>query len=174
MTKKKDEIMTKKKDEVKKDNKKENKELIKLKEELESEKEKSLRIQAEMVNMRRRQEEEIAKFRKYEGEELIINILNIVDNFERAIGLDDTNLDDELSKFLSGFKMIYGNLLSYLKSIGVEEIEALNKPFDPNFMEAVVMENIIEEEQGIVLDIFQKGYKYKDKVIRPAMVKVNE
>ncbi|NLA32387.1 MAG: nucleotide exchange factor GrpE [Mollicutes bacterium] len=166
--------MTKKKDEVKKDNKKENKELIKLKEELASEKEKSLRIQAEMVNMRRRQEEEIAKFRKYEGEELIINILNIVDNFERAIGLDDTNLDDELSKFLSGFKMIYGNLLSYLKSIGVEEIEALNKPFDPNFMEAVVMENIIEEEQGIVLDIFQKGYKYKDKVIRPAMVKVNE
>ena len=174
MTKKKDEIMTKKKHEVKKDNKKENKELIKLKEELASEKEKSLRIQAEMVNMRRRQEEEIAKFRKYEGEELIINILNIVDNFERAIGLDDTNLDDELSKFLSGFKMIYGNLLSYLKSIGVEEIEALNKPFDPNFMEAVVMENIIEEEQGIVLDIFQKGYKYKDKVIRPAMVKVNE
>ena len=166
--------MTKKKDEVKKDNKKENKELIKLKEELASEKEKSLRIQAEMVNMRRRQEEEIAKFRKYEGEELIINILTIVDNFERSIGLDDTNLDDELSKFLSGFKMIYGNLLSYLKSIGVEEIEALNKPFDPNFMEAVVMENIIEEEQGIVLDIFQKGYKYKDKVIRPAMVKVNE
>lgn len=166
--------MTKKKEEVKKDNKKENKELIKLKEELKLEKEKSLRIQAEMVNMRRRQEEEIAKFRKYEGEELIINILNIVDNFERAIGLDDTNLDDELSKFLSGFKMIYGNLLSYLKSIGVEEIEALNKPFDPNFMEAVVMENIIEEEQGIVLDIFQKGYKYKDKVIRPAMVKVNE
>lgn len=164
--------MTKNKEE--KQVKKESKEVTKLKEELQLEKEKSLRIQAEMVNMRKRQEEEIAKFRKYEGEEMIINILNIVDNFERAIGLDDTNLDDELSKFLSGFKMIYGNLLSYLKSIGVEEIEALNKPFDPNFMEAVVMENIIEEEQGIVLDIFQKGYKYKDKVIRPAMVKVNE
>ncbi len=164
--------MTKNKEE--KQVKKESKEVTKLKEELQLEKEKSLRIQAEMVNMRKRQEEEIAKFRKYEGEEMIINILNIVDNFERAIGLDDTNLDDELSKFLSGFKMIYGNLLSYLKSIGVEEIEALNRPFDPNFMEAVVMENIIEEEQGIVLDIFQKGYKYKDKVIRPAMVKVNE
>lgn len=146
----------------------------KLKSDLEAATEKSLRIQAEMMNMRKRQDDEIQKIRKYDGEDIIINLLNIVDNFERAINLDDNNLDDELSKFLSGFKMIYGNLLSYLKSIGVEEIEALNKHFDPNFMEAVITENIIEEEQGIVLDVFQKGYKYKDKVIRPAMVKVNE
>ena len=145
-----------------------------LKTELVSIKEKNLRLQAELVNMRKRQDEEIQRIRKYDGEDIIINLLPIVDNFERAIKLDDTNLNDELSKFLSGFKMIYGNLLSFMKSAGVEEIEAINKPFDPMLMEAVITENIIEEEQGIVLDVFQKGYKYKDKVIRPAMVKVNE
>ncbi len=153
---------------------KEEKKLEKINVELAEEKEKSLRVQAEMINMRKRQEEEIMKIRKYEGEDFIIKLLDVVDNFERAIGLDDTNLDDELSKFLLGFKMIYGNLLNILKNNDVLEIEAINKPFDPTCMEAVVMENIIEEEQGIVLDVFQKGYKYKDKVIRPAMVKVNE
>ena len=73
-----------------------------------------------------------------------------------------------------GYKMIYTNMLTVLKNIGVTEIECLHKPFDPKFMDAVLTESIIEEEQGVVLDVLQKGYMYKDKLLRPAMVKVNE
>ena len=132
--------------------------------------EKVLRLSAEMQNMRRRYEEEKASMAKYEGSELIKNLLPILDNFERAIAMDAT----ENEKYLEGFKMIYANMITTLKNIGVEEIDCLHKPFDPKYMEAVLTEEIIEEEQGVVLDVLQKGYMYKDKLLRPAMVKVNE
>lgn len=132
--------------------------------------EKVLRLSAEMQNMRRRYEEEKACMAKYEGSELIKNLLPILDNFERAIAMDAT----ENEKYLEGFKMVYANMITTLKNIGVEEIDCLHKPFDPKYMEAVLTEEIIEEEQGIVLDVLQKGYMYKDKLLRPAMVKVNE
>lgn len=131
---------------------------------------KVLRLSAEMQNMRRRYDETISNMAKYEGKDLILKLLPIVDNFERAIAMDTT----ENEKYLEGFKMIYTNMITTLKSIGVEEIDCLHKPFDPKFMEAVLTEEIIEEEQGIVLDVLQKGYMYKDKLLRPAMVKVNE
>ena len=136
--------------------------------------EKIIRLNADMVNMKRRNEEEIAKAYKYDGEELIKELLPIVDNFERAIMLDDANLTDELSKFLSGFKMIYGNLLNILKEKGVTEIECLNLDFDPNTMQAVLTEHVDGIEPNKVIDVMQKGYIYKEKVIRPAMVKVSE
>ena len=135
---------------------------------------KVLRLSAEMQNMSRRHEQEKANIYKYDGEKLIKEILPIIDNFERAIALDDEDLTDDLSKFLSGFKMIYTSLLSTLQGIGVTEIEALGKPFDPTKMEAIMTANIMEEEQGVVLEVMQKGYMYNDKVIRVAMVKVNE
>jgi len=134
---------------------------------------KTLRFQAEMTNMRKKHEEELMRIRKYDGEDVITNILGHIDNFERAINLDDNNLDDELSKFLSGFKMIYGNLVNYLKSIGVEEIMAIHQPFDPICMEAMNVETLEGVDPGVVIDVYQKGYKYKDKVIRPVMVKVS-
>ena len=154
--------------------KKISKELTKLLEENKELQDKSLRFQAEMINMRKKHDEEITRIHKYEGEDIIINILSLIDNFERAINLDDNNLDDELSKFLSGFKMIHGNFVSYLKSLGVEEIIALGQVFDPYCMEAVNIEHLDGVDKGVVIDTYQKGYKYKDKVIRPAMVKVNE
>lgn len=135
---------------------------------------KILRLSAEMQNMRRRYEEEIARRSKYDGEEVIIKLLTVVDNFERAIKLDDSNLTDELSKFLEGFKMIYGNLKSILESMEVKEIECLKQAFDPNTMEAVLTVHEENTEPGIVLDVLQKGYTYKDKVIRHAMVRVSE
>lgn len=136
--------------------------------------EKNLRLQADMQNMMRNQQEEIEKLNKYDGENIITSLLVMVDNFERAINLDDANLTDELSKFLSGFKMIYGNLVNYLKSIGVCEIDALHQVFDPNIMEAITVEHVDGIEPGIVIDVFQKGYKYKDKLLRTCMVKVSE
>lgn len=137
-------------------------------------KDKYLRVNAEMQNMRRRMEEEKANLLKYEGEGLIKSLLPIVDNFERAISMDDTNLEDEVSKFLSGFKMIYGNLNSTLQGYEVIAMDILNKPFDPNTMEAVLVEEVPGLEPNIVVDVLQKGYTYKGKVIRHAMVKVSK
>ncbi len=151
-----------------------NKEMTKLLEENKVLKEKILRISADTQNTLRRNEEEIARIRKYEGTEIIKEILLVVDNFERAIKLDDANLDDELSKFLSGFKMIYTNLVNILEKLEVKEIEAKDKDFDPTFMEAVLTEKIESMEKNKVVEVLQKGYIYKDKLLRPAMVKVSE
>lgn len=151
-----------------------NKELENLKKTNELLNDKILRLTADMQNMKRRYEEEISKLYKYEGEDLVKKLLVIIDNFERAIKLDDTNLDDELSKFLSGFKMIYGNMVNILKDKGIEEIICLNEEFDPTKMDAVLTEKVEGVENNKVVDVMQKGYIYKDKVIRPAMVKVSE
>ena len=98
----------------------------------------------------------------------------IADNFERAILLDDRDLSDEVSKFLSGFKMIYANLINILNDAEVKEIPCQGLEFDPTKMEAVLTENDKSLPSGVVLEVLQKGYTYKDKVIRVAMVKVNE
>lgn len=137
-------------------------------------KDKYLRVNAEMQNMKRRMEEEKANLLKYEGEDLIKKLLPVLDNFERAISMDDANLEDEVSKFLSGFKMIYGNLSSALQSYEVQVMDILNKPFDPNTMEAVLVEEVPSVEPNIVVDVLQRGYTYKGKVIRHAMVKVSK
>ncbi|MEG2322569.1 MAG: nucleotide exchange factor GrpE [Bacilli bacterium] len=133
-----------------------------------------LRSKADFINYRKRLEEEQSKMLKYCNEDLIKEILPILDNFERAINMDDTNLTDEVSKFLSGFKMIYCNLINILKSNGVVEIDGNNKPFDPTYHEAILTEKRDGVEALMVLDVLQKGYILKGKVIRQACVKVSE
>lgn len=169
---KKQEEVKEKKD--KKKNKKENKEILELTEQLNHYNEKCLRLQAEFINFKNRTAEEQSKLLKYEGESFIKKLLVIVDNFESAIKLDDNDLSDEVSKFLSGFKMIYANLVSILNNIGVEEIDVVGKEFDPNFAEAVMSEEDKNKPSNVVVEVYTKGYTYKDKVIRPAMVKVNK
>ncbi len=154
--------------------KKEDTEKKKLQEENAILKDKYLRTTAEMQNMKRRMEEEKSNLLKYDGEELIKKLLPIVDNFERAIGMDDTNLEDEVSKFLNGFKMLYGNLSETLQGYEVIAMDILNKPFDPNTMNAVMVEEVEGVEPNTVVDVLQKGYTYKGKVIRYAMVKVSK
>ena len=179
-TKVKEEVVSEK-EETQKENekksffkKKDDSEKKKLQEENEILKDKYLRVNAEMQNMKRRMEEEKASLLKYEGEELIKKLLPVIDNFERAIGMDDTNLEDEVSKFLNGFKMIYGNLNSTLQGYEVIAMDILNKPFDPDMMEAVLTEEVAGVEPNTVVDVLQKGYTYKGKVIRYAMVKVSK
>lgn len=164
---------TKEVKEVKKDKKK-NKELEKLQQENSVLNDKLLRVTAEMQNMKRRYEEEISRIYRYEGETFIKKTLVMLDNFERAISMDDDNLDDEVSKFLNGFKLIYNELKKNLEETGVKEIECLDKPFNPEMMEAVMTEKVVDKESNIVTSVMLKGYTYNDKVIRPAMVKVNE
>ena len=170
-TTKEQEVETKKEKNKKPKN---NKEIEALKEENARLQEKILRISAESQNMQRRYTEEIARIRKYEGEAFAKEILPIVDNFERAIKLDDNDLTDELSKFLSGFKMIYTNFINILNSKEIKEIDCKDKEFDSNFMEAVLTEKIEGIEKNQVIEVLQKGYIYKDKLLRPAMVKVSE
>ena len=145
--------------------------LTKENEELKNE---ALMAKADMVNYRRRKDEEVEKKLTYCNEDLVKELLPIIDNFERAIKLDDDDLTDELSKFLEGFKMVYCNQVNILEKYGVKAIDGNNKVFDPNYHQAVLTEHKEGVEPGMVLEILQKGYLLKDKVIRHAMVKVSE
>lgn len=136
--------------------------------------EKAMREKAEAINYRKRKDDEVARMMKYASEDMIKEFLPIVDSFERAIDMDDDNLEDEVSKFLAGFKMIYCNLVNVLEKYEVKEIEAMGKEFDANFHQAVLTEPRDGVESGIVIEVLQKGYMYKDKVLRPSMVKVSE
>lgn len=129
---------------------------------------------ADLINYRKRKDEEVTRMLKFCNEDLIKQFLPILDNFERAIKLDDDNLEDEVSKFLEGFKMIYCNMQSIMKNFEVIPIDGTNKPFDPVYHNAIMVEHRDGVESGMVLEVLQKGYIYKDKVIRPAMVKVSE
>ena len=133
-------------------------------------KEKVLRITAEMQNIKRRSEIDLSNAYKYDGFDLMEKLLPILDNFERAISVKQ----DGTEKFLEGFKMIYDNLRSILLSKGVREIECIHKEFDPNVMNAVMTDTNNDFANNIVLECLQKGYMYQDRLLRPAMVKVNE
>ena len=146
---------------------KEKDELIKVNLDL---KEKVLRITAEMQNIKRRSEIDLANAYKYDGFDLMEKLLPILDNFERAISIKQEGTE----KFLEGFKMIYDNLRNILLSKGVTEIECLHKEFDPSTMNAVMTDTNEDYQNNVVLDVLQKGYMYQDKILRPAMVKVNE
>ena len=129
--------------------------------------------EADLINYRKRKDEEVANMLKYANEDLIKELIGVVDNFERAISLDDDNLTDELSKFLSGFKIMYSTLVSILNKFGVEEINRVGQIFDPRLDEALMSDRVEDKDNEVVLDVLLKGYKLKDKVIRPASVKVN-
>ena len=133
-----------------------------------------LRSQAELINYKKRKDEETTRILKYAEKDILEGFLPILDNFERAISMDDNNFGDETSKFLEGFRMVYNQTRALLEKFEVKEIECLGKEFDPSYAQAVVVEKDEEKDSGVVLEVFQKGYMYKDRVLRIAMVKVNE
>ena len=133
-----------------------------------------LRSQAELLNYKKRKDEETARIIKYAETDILEGFLPILDNFERAISMDDNNFGDETSKFLEGFRMVYNQTRALLEKFEVKEIECLGKEFDPTYAQAVIVEKDENKEPGVVLEVFQKGYMYKDRVLRIAMVKVNE
>ncbi len=160
---------------------KKNKKEEKVKEELKKLEEENKRLiekvqlaQAELINYRKRKDEETANILKYANQDLIMELIPIVDNFERAIKLDDNDLTDDLSKFLAGFKMMYASLADLLKKFGVEEISRVGEKFDPQQEEALMTDNVPEMEDEVVIEVLLKGYKYKGRVIRPASVKINQ
>ena len=130
--------------------------------------------QAELINYRKRKDEEVSNFKKFCNQDIITELIPIIDNFERAISLDDNDLTDELSKFLAGFKMMYASLMEVLKKFGVEEISRQGEIFDANLEEALMTDNLDEYEEDAVTEVLLKGYKLNGRVIRPASVKINK
>ncbi len=149
---------------------KRNEEIEKLKQEVAEEKDKRMRMQAEMMNIKKRSDDTLSSYMKYANEDILKSLLPIIDNFERALSMEN----DENREFLKGFAMIYTNILNILEANEVKEIVSLNEAFDPEVHQAVLTEKSEDVEAGIVIEVLQKGYKYKDKVLRPAMVKVSE
>jgi grpE len=137
--------------------------------EIEELKNQLLRLQADFVNYKNRTEREKSNSIILANEGLILKLLPVLDNFNRAFA--HVNLEDDAVK---GFVMIKDQFESILKSEMVEEIESDGATFDPNLHNAVMTESKEGVESGIVLETFEKGYKIKDKVIRPSMVKVSE
>lgn len=150
------------------------KEMFELKKKINMLQDSLLRNQAELQNYKRRKDEEMEKILKYKNEDFIKEMLSVVDNFERAISMDDSDLSDEVSKFLAGFKLIYTNMITILNKFDVKEIDAEGVTFDPEYHHAVLTDHDDSKPAGVVLEVLQKGFLYKDRVIRPAMVKVNE
>ena len=170
-----EEIKEEKKAEEPKEHKKEHKKDKKL-EELQNEintlKDKNMRIAAEMDNTLRRKDEETNRLLKYSNESLITELLPVIDNFERALNVDAKTTDIE--SYQKGMAMIYNSLKNILEKFEVKEIEAIDKEFDPSYHQAVMQEEKEGTKENIVIEVLQKGYTYKDKVIRPAMVKVSK
>ena len=135
--------------------------------------EQSLRDKAELVNYRKRKDEEVSRMLKYANEDLVKELLPTIDNLERALKLEEEAENEDVSKFLSGVKLIYCSTISTLEKYGVKAIDGANKAFDPTYHQAVMTEEREGVEPGMVLEVLQKGYLLKDKVIRPAMVKVS-
>ena len=126
------------------------------------------RAQADYENLKRRMNEEREKLTNYAAENLITGILPVLDNFQRAL----ENQKDCSDEFVAGVEMIYKQLQDVLKKDGVEEMNPLGEDFDPNKHEAVIQVESEEYEENKIIEVLRKGYILKDKVIRPAMVKV--
>lgn len=131
---------------------------------------KYLRLQADFINYKRRTGNERAQALSMGVEKMAFGLLDIVDNFERALSLEK----ETAGGFYEGVEMIYTQLIDYLKQNGVVEIDALNQKFDPNFHHAVMVEERDDVESGIVTEVFQKGYMIDNRVLRPSMVKVSK
>lgn len=130
------------------------------------------KVFADMENLKRRLQTEHMNSLKFMMQSFVSDLLPILDNFERSLNVQDAS--EEIRNFLKGYEMIYKQLFDVLKKQGVEEIEALNQPFDPNVHQAVMMEKKEGVDSGIVIEELQKGYKLKDRVIRASLVKVSE
>lgn len=131
-----------------------------------------LRLQADFDNFRRRSRIELEASAKYRAQSVITDLLPAIDNFERAMKMEVEN--DQAKSLMQGVEMVYRSLLDALKNEGVEVIEAVGKEFDPHLHQAVMQAEDENYDSNIVVEEFQKGYMLKDRVIRPAMVKVNQ
>ncbi|MCR8659201.1 nucleotide exchange factor GrpE [Paenibacillus endoradicis] len=149
----------------------ENSQTVELLAQLDEAQQKLLRVQADFDNFRRRTQKEKEELAKYASAKLVENLLPTVDNFDRAIAASAANQDyDALAK---GVDMIFRLLMSTVEAEGLITMDTIGQPFNPEYHQAVMTVETDEYEEGIIVEELQKGYLIKDKVIRPAMVKVS-
>ena len=125
------------------------------------------RCQADFVNYKQRAEQEKAESIEFANSTLICNLLPVMDDLERAFASVPADLEE--SNWTEGIKLIYNKLKATLEAQGLTEIEAREEPFDPRLHEAVMQQ---EGKEGMVIEEMQKGYKFREKVIRPSLVTV--
>jgi len=130
------------------------------------------RVSADYVNFQKRVPKQTADTILYEKEKIIKTLLPVLDNFEHT--LQNANSAESLDVLLKGIQIIYDQMLDILKSHGVEQIKAVGEKFEPALHEAMMQRYEAEEEENIVLEEFQKGYKLNGRVIRPSKVVVNK
>ncbi|MEQ5989064.1 nucleotide exchange factor GrpE [Staphylococcus saccharolyticus] len=134
--------------------------------------EKYLRLYAEFENYKRRIQNENQINKTYKAQNVLTDILPSMDNIERALQIEGD--DDSFKSLQKGVQMVHESLLKALKDNGLEEIVAEGEEFDPNLHQAVVQDDNPDFKSGEVTQELQKGYKLKDRVLRPSMVKVNQ
>ena len=149
-----------------------NEKIAELEAKLEEESNRYLRLQADFDNSRRRSRLDMEAAQTYRAQSLVMDLLPSIDNLERALKIEA--VDEQTQSLYTGVEMVYRGILDALKKEGVEAIEAVGKEFDPHLHQAVMQEEVEGTDSNIVVDEFQKGYKLKDRVIRPAMVKVSQ
>ncbi|HAT83070.1 MAG TPA: nucleotide exchange factor GrpE [Eubacterium sp.] len=130
--------------------------------------EKYMRLMADFQNYKRRTEKEKAEVFSYANEKIVTELLSVLDNFERALAQESAD-----EKYAEGMELIFRQMSDVLTKAGLAEIDAVGKEFDPNFHHAVMTDDNADFESGQVTAVLQKGYTLHDKVIRPAMVRVN-
>ena len=136
----------------------------------EAESERYMRLMAEFQNFKKRVSREKSDIHAYANEKIVGNLLPVLDNFERALETEGGDIE----AYAKGMQLIFEQLKKALENAGLEEIKAMDETFDPNVHNAVMTESLEEKEDGTVTKVLQKGYKLKDKVIRPSMVAVNK
>ena len=162
-----------------KEHKKEKKKKNKESEELELAKQtimelqtKLMYAQADSINYRKRKDEETANMLKYANQDLLLDMVNMIENLDRAASVKVES--EESKKIQDGIKMVSNQFKDILKKYGVVEIEALGYPFDPDYMEAMMIDSDPSKPNEMVLEVLMKGYKYKDRILKHAVVKVNQ
>lgn len=134
-------------------------------------KDRLLRLQADFENFKKRTQKEKESLITYASEGLVTEILPSLDSFDRALELE---VDENSKALYEGVEMVYNQLIEVLKKNGLQEVECLNEKFDHNCHHAVVQQASEEHEEDTVIQVLGKGYKYKEKVIRPSMVMVSK
>ena len=130
------------------------------------------KVFADMENLKKRLQNEHANAMKFMMQSFIEQLLPVVDNFERSLAVE--NPSDEIKNFLTGYEMIYNQLMQVLQSQGVEVIKTEGQEFDPNFHQAVMTVKDDNFKSNMIVEELQKGYMLKDRVIRASLVKVSE
>jgi len=129
-----------------------------------------LRLQADFNNYKKRVEKDRESLFAYATQDLLTKLLPAIDNFDRAM----SSATDKNDGFYHGMDLIYQQLIDVLKNNGLEEIKALGEKFDPNLHHGVSQEESNEHDEDTIIEVFQKGYKVKDRVLRPSMVKITK